>query len=123
MAFSVTPAAAQEILAAAVRSDLAGMALRIAARPGNEGVDYGMGFDDQAEGDAVGVFDGLTVLIGPSSQPLLDGLVLDFVEIDPGRRDFVFMPEEEPAASGCASARRSSCGSSGSGSGCSGCGG
>lgn len=122
MAFNVTAAAAQEILAAAVRSNMAGMALRIAARTTDDGLDFGMGFDEAREEDAVSEFEGLTVLVGPTSQPLLDGLMLDFVEVEPGERSFVFTadpePPSEPASSSCASQRRG-CGSGG----CSGCGG
>ena len=48
--FSMTRNATEQILAAAERSNAAGMALRIAARQGADGsIDYGMGFDDQRE--------------------------------------------------------------------------
>lgn len=92
MNFRVTPAAAGEILAAAERSGAQGMALRVAARAMPDGIDYGMGFDDAAPDDDVGMVSGLTVLVGGPSRELLAGTVLDFVEIEPGRRDFIFVP-------------------------------
>jgi hypothetical protein len=50
--FNVTAAAAQEILAAATRSDAQGMALRVAARQVADGsIEYGMGFDEAREDD------------------------------------------------------------------------
>jgi iron-sulfur cluster assembly protein len=103
---SLTPAASQEILAAAARSNAAGMALRIAARQVADGsIEYGMGFDEERDDDVPVEFGGLKVLVGSPSRPLLEGTVLDFVEIEPGRRDFVFIPLDEPvaASSGCGS--------------------
>lgn len=117
MHFQLTSAAAREILAAAQRSGAEGAALRVAARPGADGIAYGMGFDDPAPDDTVAVFEGLTVLVGRSSERWLAGTVLDFVEIEAGTHDFIFVPPEPAAAeSGCAT-KASGCGSGG----CSGC--
>lgn len=119
---NLTPAAAQEILAAAQRSNAAGMALRVAARQVADGsIEYGMGFDEERDDDLPVECGGLKVLIGSPSRPLLDGTVLDFVEIEPGRRDFVFIPLDEPVAgaAGCANAapkQPGSCGNGGCGS-------
>ncbi|HVO09064.1 MAG TPA: hypothetical protein VMT83_19920 [Burkholderiaceae bacterium] len=116
--FNVTPAAAQEILAAAQRSGAEGMALRVAARRGPDGdPEYGMGFDDEREDDQRMQFESLAVLVGAPSQALLAGTVLDFVEVQPGRFDFVFAPAPEPTAADHAPAARGGCGSGG----CSGC--
>ncbi len=115
---SLTPAASQEILAAAARSNAAGMSLRIAARQVADGsIEYGMGFDEEREDDQPVEFGGLKVLVGSPSRPLLEGTVLDFVEIEPGRRDFVFIPLDEPVAatSGCASTAPKARGGCGSG--------
>ena len=112
--FNVTPAAAQELLAAAARSDAAGMALRIAARQTADGsIEFGMGFDEEREDDVPAQFDELTVLIGSPSKPLLDDTVLDFVELEPGQFDFVFMPAADFDA---ALAKAGSCGTGGCGS-------
>lgn len=123
MTFTLTPAASQEILAAAERSDAAGMALRVAARQVADGsLEYGMGFDEQREDDEPAEFGGLTVLLGSPSKPLLDGTVLDYVEVAPGRHDFVFIPPRETKVAGEDAAEvpsaRGACGSGG----CGGCG-
>lgn len=120
--FSVSAAAAGEILAAAARSDAAGMALRVAARQVSDGsIEYGMGFDEEREDDEPAAFDGLTVLVGAPSRPLLAGTVLDYVEVEPGRYDFVFIPPADLAGAdyepGAPKARKA-CGSGG----CAGCG-
>jgi iron-sulfur cluster assembly protein len=101
MTFTVTRAASREILAAAERSDAAGLALRVAARQIADGsLEYGMGFDEQREDDEPAEFGGLTVLLGSPSRPLLADTVLDYVELAPGRFDFVLVPTAEPAAAG-----------------------
>ena len=105
MSFTVTPAASQEILAAAERSNAAGMALRVAARQVADGsLEYGMGFDEEREDDEPAEFGGLTVLLGSPSKPLLDGTVLDYVEVAPGRHDFVFIPPRDTQVAGEAAA-------------------
>jgi len=100
--FSVTPTASQEILAAAARSDAVGMALRVAARQVADGsIEYGMGFDEPREGDMPLHVQGVELVIAPPSQPLLAGIVLDFVELEPGQFNFIFAPAaqatEQPA--------------------------
>jgi iron-sulfur cluster assembly protein len=115
---TLTPAAAQEILSAAQRSNAAGMALRVAARQAADGsIEYGMGFDEERDDDVPAEFGALKVLVGSPSRPLLDATVLDFVEIEPGRHDFVFIPLDEPfaSASGCASTAPKEPGTCGSG--------
>lgn len=117
--FTLTPNAAQELLAAAERSNAAGMALRVAARQVADGsIEYGMGFDEERDDDLPTKFSGLTVLVGSPSQPLLDGTTLDYVEIEPGRFDFVFMPASESLMGADANAAASSggCGTGGCGS-------
>lgn len=123
MRFTLTPAAVGEILAAAQRSQAAGMALRVAARQAADGsIDFGMGFDEEREDDEAVRFDALKVLIGAHSQPLLAGAVLDFVETASGEHDFVFTPAPEPVVAGCGSAPPQAARACGSG-GCPGCGG
>jgi iron-sulfur cluster assembly protein len=96
--FSVTSTASQEILAAASRGDAADMALRVAARQAPDGsIEYGMGFDEPREGDMPLQVQGVNVVIAPPSQPLLQGIVLDFVELEPGQFNFIFAPEAELA--------------------------
>jgi Fe-S cluster assembly iron-binding protein IscA len=109
MGFRMTAEAAREILAAAGRSSATGMALRVAARPGRDGLAYPLGFDEPAPGDAVSVVEGLTVVVGADSQHLLAGTVLDYVELDGGARDFVFVPPAAEAGA-CATTARA-CGS------------
>jgi iron-sulfur cluster assembly protein len=120
--FQVTPAAAQQIRAAAAQSEAAGMALRVAARQIADGsIEYGMGFDTTHDGDEPLEFDGLTVVVAPPCQPLLEATLLDWVELEPGAFAFIFIPpaslSPEPAAGtsgGCGSGGCGGCASRGS---------
>lgn len=112
MVFVVTEAASHEILAAARRSQAEGLALRVAARRRDDGsVEFGMGFDEPRDQDETLRCHGLEVLVGAPSRALLAGVQLDFVEVEPGRHDFVFAPAPPPPeAGGCASGGCSRCG-------------
>jgi iron-sulfur cluster assembly protein len=121
--FNMTPAAVREILAAAARSNAAGMALRVAARQVADGsIEFGMGFDEEREDDESARFEALTVLIGAPSKPLLEDAILDYAEVEAGRFDFVFLAATEPEIADRAAVASSPGGGCGHG-GCSHCGG
>lgn len=109
--FTLTSAAARQIQQAASASESQDMALRIAARVDVDGsMQYGMGFDDPKDEDMKLDLDGVAVVIADESQALLDDTVLDYVELEPGEFNFIFIDGSqsqgtpEPASSGgCAS--------------------
>ena len=110
--FTLTSAAARQIQQAATAGGASDMALRVAARPEADGsVQYGMGFDDATDNDMKLVLEGVAVLIAAQHQELLDDTTLDFVELEPGEFNFIFMDAsvapERPApamsAGGCGS--------------------
>jgi iron-sulfur cluster assembly protein len=90
---TITPAAAEKIQASATEGDMQGLAMRIAAKRNPDGsIHYGMGFDDNAlDGDIHINAGGVDVVIGESSHLLLEGTTMDFVEIEPGTWQFIFM--------------------------------
>lgn len=90
---TVTPQAAEQILKSAE-----GANLRLAARLDGKGVvEYGMGFDERAEGDTQSVSNGVTVLVSPGSVELLAGATLDYVQINPGEWRFIFVNPNDPS--------------------------
>jgi len=103
--FTVTPAAALQILRAAEQQSDGPQQpkLRVAAKFGAQGdILYGMGFDDEREEDVVLDCDGVAVLIAPPSLALLDGATLDFVEINAGEYQFIFVnPNERGSCGDC----------------------
>lgn len=119
--FSLTGAAAQQIQKAARESGASGMVLRVAARQRVDGsVDYGMGFDDAGDDDTRLLIEDVPVAIAPHHLELLDDTVLDFVELEPGQFNFVFVGQEPASSSDGGGCGNSGCGSGGCGSG--GCG-
>ena len=90
---TVTPPAAAQILQSA-----GGAGLRLAARLDDKGViEYGMGFDERAEGDTQVVSNGVTLLVAAGSVELLSGATLDYVEINPGEERFIFINPNDPS--------------------------
>jgi iron-sulfur cluster assembly protein len=95
---TVTPAAAEQIRAAARQSGIEPACLRIAARlTDKREIEYGMGFDEKGEGDLEVASEGVTLLIAPGSRELLDGARLDYVELNPGEHRFIFVNPNDPA--------------------------
>ena len=95
---SITPSAAKQIKESAKQNRMEGMALRIAAQRESDGsIHYGMGFDDlDREGDLRYTSEGIELVVAPTSRPLLDGTVLDYVEMEPGTFEFIFMNPNDP---------------------------
>jgi iron-sulfur cluster assembly protein len=107
--FTLTTSAAQQIQQAAESSGAQEMALRIAAKIDPDGSkQYGMGFDDPTEEDMKLDLKGVAVVIAGESQVLLADTVLDYVELNPGEFNFIFIDardfqdevDPEPAPSG-----------------------
>ena len=112
--FTLTTAAAIQIRRAATDSGAQDLALRIAARPEPDGsVQYGMGFDDAGDNDMKLELEGIAVLIASHCQDLLDDTVLDFVELEPGEFNFIFM--DASLAAGAPESQGSATGGCGSG--------
>ena len=93
----ITPQAAAQIRHAARQGKMEGMALRIAARSSADGgIEYGMGFDDIKEDDLHLVCEDVDLVIGVESKALLNGAVMDYVELEPGEFRFIFMNPNDP---------------------------
>ena len=90
---TITPTAAKQINSSASQGNMEGLSMRIAAKRNPDGsVHYGMGFDDQQlEGDLHITSEGINVVISETSRPLLEGTTIDYVELEPGEFQFIFM--------------------------------
>lgn len=97
----ITPSAATQIKDSAAQGQMEGMAMRIAASRNSDGsIHYGMGFDDNNLDEDTRInANGVDLLISKTSEPLLTGMTLDFVEIEPGNSQFVFMNPNDPSYS------------------------
>ena len=95
--FKVTVAAADQVREAAKQSGTEGMALRLAARQKPDGsIDYLMGFDEAKEEDISFKSEGVDLVMAPEDVPLLDQTTMDFVQLDEGDRQFVFLNPKDP---------------------------
>ena len=96
----ITDAAAEQINAAIAQHD-DGNILRIAARRMPDGgIDHTMGFDARSRNDTLLTVNDIDVAISQDSKLLTQGLILDFVEIEPGDHRFIFdNPNDESKTS------------------------
>ena len=94
---TVTEEAAKQIKLSAEQGNSGGMPLRIAAtRNEDNSIHYGMGFDDSKDDDIAITFADVDIVVSPVSAELLKDTVLDFVELEPGKHQFIFMNPNDP---------------------------
>ncbi len=95
--FSLTESAAAQVTEAAKQANCEGMPLRVAAKYKEDGsIEYGMGFDQKKDIDLSSNQHGVELLIDPASAELLDECIMDFVEMEPGKEEFIFMNPADP---------------------------
>ena len=96
--FKITAAAAEQIKVAAKQGGTQGISLRFAARETQDGsFAYNMGFDDPTEEDESMSCEGIEVVIDPAYMPLLEETTLDYVQLDDGEHQFVFLNPLDPS--------------------------
>jgi len=94
---TITPAAAKQIKLSAQQGKTEGMALRIAAtRNADDTIHYGMGFDDSKEDDTSITSEDIELIVSPISAELLKNTTLDYVELEEGNSQFIFMNPNDP---------------------------
>jgi iron-sulfur cluster assembly protein len=90
--FKVTEAAAKQVLSAAKQGGTEGLSLRLAANQKPDGsIDYHMGFDDATDEDIRMTSQGIDIVMAPEYAPLLAEATMDFVEIESGQFNFIFL--------------------------------
>ena len=94
---TITEAAAKQIKESAKQGKIEGLALRVACTKQQDGsLHYGMGFDEKTEEDQSFMSNDIELIIAPVSLTLLTGTVLDFVELEEGKPDFIFQNPNDP---------------------------
>ena len=95
--FTLTTAAAEQVLKAATESAAEGLPLRLAAARTPDGsIDYRLGFDDATEDDIRLNCAGVEVIMTLENVPLLNDATMDYVEIEPGQFHFIFLNPQDP---------------------------
>lgn len=72
--------------------------LRVAIKKQEDGsFHYAMGFDEQRlPGDSFLNFDGVDLVVSEISKELAAGMTIDFVELEPGKPEFIFLNPNDP---------------------------
>ena len=95
---TITPTAAKKILETMTQPDSAGLSLRLAAKRMADGAfDYALGLDEPGQHDNRVESNGVKVIVAPTSAEFLRGATLDYVELEPGDHQFIFMNPNDPA--------------------------
>ncbi|MBX2823192.1 MAG: iron-sulfur cluster assembly accessory protein [Gammaproteobacteria bacterium] len=90
--FKVTKAAATQLKKSIAHHEFDDMPLRVAAKRNKDGtIDYQMGFDEPGPGDMMVASSGIDVVIAKDHLALLNGTELDFVTLDDGQDNFIFL--------------------------------
>ena len=95
--FKLSKSAARQIRDSAGSGDSEELALRIAATRKPDGaIEYQMGFDEVGVEDVLLSSRGVDVVFANTQKELLNGTVLDYVEMAPGEFRFIFMNPNDP---------------------------
>ncbi|MDH5484618.1 MAG: iron-sulfur cluster assembly accessory protein [Gammaproteobacteria bacterium] len=94
---TLTLEAAKQIRQSAKEGNLDGLPLRLAATRNADGsLHYGMGFDDIKEMDSKYTSEGVDIIVSEVSKELLNGMNVDYVELEPGKFQFIFENPNDP---------------------------
>ena len=95
---SLSTAAIEQIRHSAETASLQSVPLRVAVKQLEDGsFHYAMGFDEQRlPGDSFFNFDGVDLVIATASKDLADGMTIDYVELEAGNREFIFLNPNDP---------------------------
>ena len=95
---SLTSAALEQMKQSASEGAMNSMPIRIAIKEQDDGsFHYAMGFDEQRlPGDHFCNFDGVDLVVSETSKPLAEGMTIDFVELEAGKPEFIFLNPNDP---------------------------
>jgi iron-sulfur cluster assembly protein len=96
---SLTTTALEQIKLSATQGDMESLPLRIAIKEQDDGsFHYAMGFDKQRlPGDNFLNFDGVNLVVSTGSKDLAEGMTIDFVELEQGKSEFIFLNPNDPS--------------------------
>jgi len=95
--FEITDKAASQIIKSAISSDSKGWPLRIAVNVDKGKFNYLMGFDESKEEDLRLKINSIDIIISPDSMINLKNCKLDYVELEKGKHEFIFLNPNDPS--------------------------
>ena len=95
---TLTAAALKQMEHSAELGNMQQVPLRIAiAEQGDGSFHYAMGFDEQRlPGDVFINVEDVSLVVSKNSQGLADSMTIDYVELEPGKFDFIFLNPNDP---------------------------
>ncbi len=95
---SLSVAATKQIQLSVTEGDGSIAPLRIAIKEQEDGsFHYAMGFDEQRlPGDTFVTIEDIAIVVSESSKPFAEGMTIDFVELEPGKKEFIFLNPNDP---------------------------
>jgi iron-sulfur cluster assembly accessory protein len=94
----LTAAAAKQILLSIEQNNPPSIPLRIAIKRQDDGsFHYAMGFDEQRlPGDVFVNIEKINLVVSEKSKDLAEGMTIDYVELEPGKLEFIFLNPNDP---------------------------
>ncbi len=95
---SLTTDALEQIKLSVNQGDNASLPIRIAIKEQADGsFHYAMGFDEQRlPGDSFVTIDGVSIVVSEGSRELAEGMTIDYVELEAGKKEFIFLNPNDP---------------------------
>ncbi|MBD3610649.1 MAG: iron-sulfur cluster assembly accessory protein [Gammaproteobacteria bacterium] len=95
---TLTPEAAKQVKASIEQSNAPSLPLRFACQKQEDGsLHYAMGFDDEKRDDDITyTSEGINIVVSSLSHDLLKGTTLDYVELEDGQYNFIFLNPNDP---------------------------
>lgn len=95
---TISPNATSQIELSAQQSDINNAVMRIAIRKLDDGsFHYALGFDDAISAQDVQFESGgINLVVSPDSLDLARELMIDYVELDSGEKNFIFINPADP---------------------------
>ena len=96
---SLSTPALEQIRHSAESGGMQSIPLRIAVKKlDDDSLHYAMGFDEKKlPGDTFYNFDGVDLVVSTGSKDLTDGMTIDYVELEQGKLEFIFLNPNDPA--------------------------
>lgn len=93
----LTESAAKQVRKSARDGDMEGLPLRILVQRKADHFHYVMGFDDMTrEGDLMVRTQDVDIIISDGSRDLVRNMTIDYVEIEEGKFNFIFLNPNDP---------------------------
>jgi iron-sulfur cluster assembly protein len=94
----LTDAAVEQIISSAEQGEMQSIPLRIAIKQQDDGsFHYAMGFDEQRlPGDVFVNIANINMVVSETSKDLAEGMTIDYVELEAGKPEFIFLNPNDP---------------------------